>query len=89
MAGFPDVIAFCKDTTILVECKSATGELRPAQEKFYDRLSSHLRPHIRYTVARAEEFEDFVSWLVTVYLNDGLEWTDEMDTWRPKHDHLI
>lgn len=89
MAGFPDIIAFMKGNTLLVECKSATGRLRPAQKKFLERIEPHIDKRLSYNVVRAGEFELFIGFLRGWYFLIGLEWTKEMDTWRPKHDHLI
>lgn len=94
MAGFPDVVAFKAGNTLLVECKSVTGELRPAQKKFHERLKPHVETsphtHLAYGIVRAGEFEGFIDRLKLWYLiKPELEWTKEMDTWRPKHDHLI
>ena len=89
MAGFPDIIAFKTGSTILIECKSATGELRPAQEKFKKRLMPCLGYYLSYYIAKAGEFEDFIVWLRAVYDMNKRLWVEEMDTWRPKHDHLV
>lgn len=52
IAGVPDVIAIRHDSVLFVECKSERGHLRPAQERFRDRIEQHTGRHVRYVLAR-------------------------------------
>lgn len=50
-SGLPDILAFRHDTTLLIECKTPTGTLRPSQAAFRDTIISHVGPHLHYIVA--------------------------------------
>ena len=51
-AGWPDISAFRHGTTLLVECKTRTGKLRDAQERFHDQILPHIGPYLWYILAR-------------------------------------
>ena len=55
IAGWPDVVAFRNEKTLLIECKSERGKLRAAQQRFARAVAPHLGPHLRYIVARSVE----------------------------------
>jgi hypothetical protein len=53
IAGMTDLLAFKHDSVLLIECKSATGNLRPSQQAFYAAIAAHLGQHVQYVVARS------------------------------------
>lgn len=53
MKGVPDLIVHGPDWTLYIECKSKTGELRPAQVQFQKDISKFTGKHLMYTVARS------------------------------------
>lgn len=55
IAGVPDLLAFKADQVLMIECKSATGNLRPSQQAFYAAIAAHLGQHVQYVVARSLE----------------------------------
>lgn len=59
IAGMPDLLAFKHDSVLLIECKSATGNLRPSQQAFYAAIAAHLGQHVQYIVA--QRLEDVMS----------------------------
>jgi len=59
IAGMPDLLAFKADQVLMIECKSATGNLRPSQQAFYAAIAAHLGQHVQYIVAR--RLEDVMS----------------------------
>ena len=54
----PDLIAFRHDVTLLVECKSESGQLRPGQAAFRERMKTHLGPHLKYVAPHS--FAEFM-----------------------------
>lgn len=53
IAGLPDILAFKHDTILLIECKTATGNLRPSQQVFQSKILEHTGKHVQYIVARS------------------------------------
>jgi len=51
MSGFPDLVAFRDNITLLIECKGEGGKLRESQTKFVDRIHEHLGDHLFYIEA--------------------------------------
>ena len=52
LRGLPDLLAWRADVSLLIECKSAAGELNEAQADFMERINPHAGPHLIYLVAR-------------------------------------
>ena len=52
LRSVPDVLAWRHDTSLLIECKSATGELNEAQADFLERINPHTGTHLVYMVVR-------------------------------------
>jgi len=52
MKGWPDIVAFRRDVTLLIECKSRTGTLREGQEIFKDGVWPETGPHLHYIELR-------------------------------------
>jgi len=53
IAGMPDLLAFKADQVLMIECKSATGNLRPSQQVFQGKILEHTGKHVRYIVSRS------------------------------------
>jgi hypothetical protein len=62
MKGVPDLIVHGPDWTLYIECKSKTGELRPAQVQFQEDISRYTGKHLMYTVARS--LDDVVKFFI-------------------------
>ena len=62
MKGVPDLIVHGPDWTLYIECKSKTGELRPAQVQFQKDISRYTGKHLMYTVARS--LDDVVKFFI-------------------------
>lgn len=52
MKGWPDIVAFRRDVTLLIECKSRTGSLRECQEDFQAAVWPETGPHLHYIELR-------------------------------------
>lgn len=63
MKGMPDLIVHGQNFTLYVECKSPTGELRPAQIQFQNDIARYAGPNLLYTVAR--KLEDVTQFMAT------------------------
>lgn len=68
MKGVPDLIVHGPDWTLYIECKSKTGELRPAQVQFQKDISKYTGEHLMYTVARS--LDDVVKFFILNNLNN-------------------
>lgn len=68
MKGVPDLIVHGPDWTLYIECKSKTGELRPAQVQFQKDISKYTGKHLMYTVARS--LDDVVKFFILNNLNN-------------------
>jgi hypothetical protein len=68
MKGVPDLIVHGPDWTLYIECKSKTGELRPAQVQFQKDISRYTGKHLMYTVARS--LDDVVKFFILNNLNN-------------------
>jgi hypothetical protein len=54
MAGFPDIIAFKRGRTLLIETKHGRNDLNESQQKFGTDIAQHLDPRtLHYCVARS------------------------------------
>ena len=51
LVGVPDVVAWKRGVTVLVECKRPGAKQRASQVLFADELGDHVAPTLRYTVA--------------------------------------
>ena len=60
--GLVDVMAWMRDHTLLIECKTRTGKLNDAQKLFKSRLAPHEGPHLRRITVRHPAMVD--EWLV-------------------------
>lgn len=52
LVSFPDLIAFKHNVTLLIECKTARGQLREGQKMFREVIAGHEGTHLRYVLAR-------------------------------------
>ena len=61
LVGVPDVIAWKRGVTLLIECKRPGGKLRASQIVFYEQITPHLANTLVYRLS--DDFELFCSWL--------------------------
>lgn len=61
LVGVPDVIAWKRGVTLLIECKRPGGKRRASQTSFYEQITPHLADTLVYRLS--DDFELFSSWL--------------------------
>lgn len=59
--GLPDILAFGRNKTLLVEVKGDGDRLRPEQDKFAHDMDDHTGPNLFYMVAHSAD--DVVAFL--------------------------
>jgi len=52
LKDIPDLICFRRGMTLLVECKTPTGKMKPGQIDFMSDLTEHIGPNLAYQVMR-------------------------------------
>jgi hypothetical protein len=52
MQGWPDIVAFRRDVTLLIECKAPLGTLREEQRVFQEAVWPETGPHLHYVELR-------------------------------------
>jgi hypothetical protein len=76
LVGVPDVVAWKRGVTVLVECKRPyRSVVRPSQRAFEDELAPHQRTTLRYI--RTSDVEIFRGWLIEVERSAGVVTVEE------------